>query len=602
MKKVFIEKDQYLGDVIPFIPSNTIIFKNVTGIGATTLELKYPRHSIIIEPNVPVIQGKKKKHKDILAIYKGVNSKHIADYLKNDEIKYKKIVTTPESFEKIISACYEARFDLYNDFFLLFDECDRLCKDVDFRESITDPLFHFFQFKEKAFISATAIEPSDPKFKENDFKYLSIVPTYSIEKKISLFTTNNPYNILQELFNKNNGKKNFIFLNATKPIEKLISFLKIQDKSAIFCSDRSLENISESVSYSSSSLDEEHFKEYNFFTSRFFSAVDFDVDYDCNVYLVTDVNLAEYSAIDPKTDAIQIIGRFRNKSIDLNIHIISNADQNLNCRTVEDSRTFLYCTEKIYTSIFNYRKTTKDKTILEVLNLTLDVLPFKKFLDVRGKKSYFKFDNYMYNNRVLSYYLNYDNLFKAYTDCNIVDSEIHYFKVTHQTRDYFYDSTMLTYRKLFKSYGDNVKKIGKLLLAFENPTVVEDDKIKIENILNGVELYFPEVFEAYSNKIDLEEICECKSKEQVLALIKEHIKKRERKSFTFIEDLRDEFPVNSSFTGDAFREKFKKLIDQHQLSLDPTIKEAKNFLEISQRFKGKGDERNVWFYKVIEHK
>jgi len=602
MRKININKGQYLRDIIPFIPSNTIIFKNITGIGATSLELEYERHSIIIEPNVPVIQGKKKKHKDILAVYRGVTSKHIESYLKNDKVQYKKIVTTPESFDKIIEAAYDAGVDLYSDFFLLFDECDRLCKDVDFRESITDPLFHFFQFKGKAFISATAIEPSDPKFKEHKFKYLSIVPTYPIEKKTSLFTTNNPYNLLQELFKKNDGKKHFIFLNSTKAIEKLISFLKIQDKSAVFCSDKSLENISESVAYSSSSLDEEHFQEFNFFTSRFFSAVDFDVDYDCNVYLVTDINTAEYSAIDPNTDAIQIIGRFRNKTIDLNINVISNADPNLNCRTVEDSRRFLYCTEKIYTTISNYRKTTRDKTILEVLNLTIDVLPFTKFLDVRGKKSYFKFDNYMYNNRVLSYYLNYDSLLKAYRDCKIINSEINYFKVIHETRDYFYDSTMMTYRKLFKSYGDNVKKIVRLLLALKDPKVTEDAKIQTENILNGVELYFSEVFEAYSLNIDVEEIRECKSKDQVLALIKEDKKKKERNSFAFIEDLRGEFPVNSSFTGDAFRERFKSIIDAHGLSLDSKISEAKNFLEISKRFKGKGNERNIWFYKVLAHR
>lgn len=601
MQKILINTGQYLSQVMSCIPSNTIIFKNVPNLGGTKMELDQKRHSIILEPNVPVIQGKKKKHKDILAVYRGVTPKHIVDYLKNDKIQYKKIVTTPESFEKIIAAAYDAGFDLYNDFFLLFDECDKLCKDVDFRESITDPLFYFFQFKEKAFISATAIEPSDPKFKEHGFKYLSIVPTYPIEKKIALFTTNNPYTTLQELFKKNDGKKHFVFLNSTKAIEKLISYLKIQDKSAVFCSDKSLENISESVAYSSSSLDEEHFKEYNFFTSRFFSAVDFDVDYDCNVYLVTDINTAEYSAIDPNTDAIQIIGRFRNKSIDLNIHVISNADPDLNCRTVENSRTFLYCTEKIYTSISNYRKTTRDKTVLEVLNLTLDVLPFTKFLDVRGKKSYFKFDNYMYNNRVLSYYLNYDNLLKAYRECKIIDSEIYYFNVIHETRDYFYDSTMMTYRKLFKSYGDNVKKIVRLLLALKDPKVTEDAKIQTEGILNGVELYFPEVFEAYSLNIDVQEIRECKNKDQVLALIKEDKKKRERNSFAFIEDLRDEFPVNSFFTGDIFREKLKNLIDKHGLSLSSNIKEARNFLEIKET-KGKGEERNIRFYKVLAHK
>ncbi len=537
-----------------------------------------------------------------MGVHKGISDKHILEYLNNDKIQYKKIVTTPESFDKIIIAVYNSNFTLYQDFFLLFDECDRIVKDVDFRESITDPLFHFFQFEQKAFISATAIKPSDPLFEKNNFTYLSIVPNYLIEKKIKLITTNNPYNVLQELFEKNKGKKNFIFLNSTKAIEKFIAHLKIQSKSAIFCSDKSLESIAEAVAYSGSTLDEEQFKEYNFFTSRFFSAVDFDIDYDCNVYLVTDIHTAEYSAIDPHTDAIQIIGRFRNTSIDLNISVITNSDENLNCRTVEDSILFLKCTESIYNTILNYKKGNTNKTILEVLNMTLEVLPFKQFLDKRGQKSHFKFDNFIHNNKVLSCYSNYDTILAAYSNCHIIGQAIKYFDITHETKDFFYDSTMMTFKKLFKSYHDNLKKIIRLYVALNNPKIIEDKKYQTKSILNSVELYFPEVFEALSLLNEIDELSECKSKEEVLLLIKRHKKAIERNSMPFIEDIREEFPVKSCFTGDAFRKRMKLIIDKHKLNLDPSIKEGKNFLEISERFKGKGINRNVWFYRVKSHK
>ena len=36
------------------IPTNTILCKKLTGLGATYSEIKAPRHSIIIEPNRPI--------------------------------------------------------------------------------------------------------------------------------------------------------------------------------------------------------------------------------------------------------------------------------------------------------------------------------------------------------------------------------------------------------------------------------------------------------------------------------------------------------------------------------------------------------------------
>ena len=56
------------------IPSNVILDKTLTGIGATYAELHSYRNSIIIEPNVPVIVGKAAKNSDWLAVYKRYDS------------------------------------------------------------------------------------------------------------------------------------------------------------------------------------------------------------------------------------------------------------------------------------------------------------------------------------------------------------------------------------------------------------------------------------------------------------------------------------------------------------------------------------------------
>lgn len=91
-------KGEYLKEPIPV---NAVIYKKVTGIGATTIEIAFERNSIIIEPNTPVIEGKIKKHSNLLGVYEGVTTSQVIDYLQDSRITYKKIMTTPESFTKV---------------------------------------------------------------------------------------------------------------------------------------------------------------------------------------------------------------------------------------------------------------------------------------------------------------------------------------------------------------------------------------------------------------------------------------------------------------------------------------------------------------------
>ena len=53
-------------------------------------------------------------------------------------------------------------------------------------------------------------------------------------------------------------------------------------------------------------------KKYNFFTGRFFTAFDLELDYKPDLVMITDPHRAEYTLLDIDTDCIQICGRFRN--------------------------------------------------------------------------------------------------------------------------------------------------------------------------------------------------------------------------------------------------------------------------------------------------
>ena len=86
-----IDKGSWLSEVMEEIPTNTILNKVMTGCGATTLEINAARHSIIIEPNVPVIIGKK-AHDFLFAVYEGTTREDVKAYLAGEEDGYRKII------------------------------------------------------------------------------------------------------------------------------------------------------------------------------------------------------------------------------------------------------------------------------------------------------------------------------------------------------------------------------------------------------------------------------------------------------------------------------------------------------------------------------
>jgi len=100
IKNLSINKGSWLSGVMKEIPTNTILNKVMTGCGATTLEINAARHSIIIEPNVPVIIGKKAQHDFLFAVYEGTTREDVKAYLAGEEDGYRKIITTPHGLDQ----------------------------------------------------------------------------------------------------------------------------------------------------------------------------------------------------------------------------------------------------------------------------------------------------------------------------------------------------------------------------------------------------------------------------------------------------------------------------------------------------------------------
>lgn len=109
------------------IPSNVILDKTLTGLGATYTELHSQRNSIILEPNVPVILEKTKDNSNWLAVWEKCTQKQVETYLKSPS-KNKKLICTPESFPKIRKAADKLHINIYSDYFCLMDECENIFK------------------------------------------------------------------------------------------------------------------------------------------------------------------------------------------------------------------------------------------------------------------------------------------------------------------------------------------------------------------------------------------------------------------------------------------------------------------------------------------
>lgn len=227
------------------IPTNTILDKTLTGLGATHSEIHSKRNSIIIEPNVPVILCKLENEEVIIeAVYAEIKPYPIIKFLQRDDIPYKKILTTPESFHKIRAAAQKAEINIYgDDWFCLFDECEKITQDHDYRRTISQPIYDFFQFKNKAFISATPLHIPHSEFERQNFQKIKIVPDYDYKKDLQLIVTNS---FIRQLRNKITELEDSpcvcIFINKTDAINALIDELHLKDYK-IFCSKRVLRNL-----------------------------------------------------------------------------------------------------------------------------------------------------------------------------------------------------------------------------------------------------------------------------------------------------------------------------------------------------------------------
>ncbi|WP_295767274.1 DEAD/DEAH box helicase [uncultured Mucilaginibacter sp.] len=433
-QEIFYGEDvKYFTDILEMtpIPSKSIIYKTVTGIGATYSELVSKRHSIIVLPHISIITNKIKDCQEnqiqALGVHGGISKDDIFNYLSTC-VGFAKILTTPKGLSKIIQLLKSCHLNgepvgYKSLFFLLIDECHKLVQDASYRADMVEMMDLFFEFDRKAMISATPIPPSDPRFSKAEFKHIKVCPDYSYQMPISILATDSIINTLDEYFKSYQAECYCIFFNSVEGIKSIIKQLNIQSDYIIYCSKESSDllklaeepNVSNEIG---------KFKRYNFFTSSFFNGLDIHMTVKPDILIVTDYGYRDHTLLDPFTDVLQILGRFRRtkqqkdnkeQAYRMATHI-NNAKHFTKPVSKEAALLQIEYSKFYYEHQLTLKASQYDHTFNDYINQQLKTIkPYSRLLKANGDFSHFLKDNYLDDERVKAYYKNTSTLLNAYT-------------------------------------------------------------------------------------------------------------------------------------------------------------------------------------------
>lgn len=548
---ITLHKDQYLSDVMDIIPSNCILSKQIPGCGATTLELETDRSSIIIVPNIPVIDSKCQKYSYILGVYEGVNQNQIVEYLTNNTTR--KIMTTPESFRKIKTACQKSNINIYTEFFLLIDECHQLIKDVDYRLDIVMPMNDFFLFKHKALVSATPIGFSDPRFKKNGFEEVAITADYDYRQEITVTHTYNIAKAVGEYLEKHNGTICF-FVNSVVEIYSLMIHFDLLENSTVYCAPKSKSKLKTEYGFANAHTEwsADTMKRCNFFTGRFFTAFDLELDYKPDLVMISDPYNAEYTMLDIETDCIQICGRFRN-GINSATHIY-RVNPEIIVKSREQVEWEISAHEFAYSTIQTLYNSADSSESRFAFSSVLETLPFRDYQYPDFTKNWFAIDNAINATLVKNKYHSVIN--EWYQNC-------HYFDPTFTKCEYNENDKKLKIIKKCRSVKEKWRKMIQLLSEIEEP--YSEYALDYINSIRAVDPFIVDAYDALG-KDRIEELKYNKKK------IREEMILVQRKGNKVVDLINNSFCVGKDYLNNTIVNEFTRIFQIMNIHPENKIK------------------------------
>ena len=566
---ITLKEGQFLSNVLSEIPTDCILSKRVPGCGATTLELKTKRNSIIIVPNVPVIQSKEKKEPYPKGVYEDVTVSEVVTYLK-ENIRYK-IMTTPESFGKIKVACEKCNINIYSEFFLLMDECHQLVKDVDYRNFIVLPMADFFKFKNKAMVSATPLGFSDPRLKK--FETLEVRADYDYQQEITVINAYNTTKAIGEYLESHQNGTVCFFVNSITQIYSIMRHFKLLEDSTVYCAPKSVTKLKEGYDFTNAYKEwrAETMKRYNFFTGRFFSAFDLELTYKPDLVMITDPYLSPYTMLDVDTDCIQICGRFR-KGVNSATHIY-RVNPEICVKSKEQVEQDIHDLEIGYNTLRRYYKNADSREDRMAFGQVIDIHPFRKYLYSDLTKNWFRIDCKVNEVLVEGKYKSELTVTDWYNDC-------HYFTPTFEVCNSNENDEKMEIIKSAHTIRDKRKKIVEILSQFEQP--LSENAFDFINKIRKIDPFIVEAFELLGRKgIEEQNYNQQKINEKIIM--------KQRRGNRAIRLIMNSFKVGNSYTNDYIKDELTRIFDMLEIHPERTVKGSmiKDYFQVEAWSNGK---------------
>lgn len=550
---VTLKRGQHLRDVMRKIPTNCILSKRIPGCGATTLELKSNRNSIIVVPNVPVINSKCQKYDNLLGVIEKVTVDNIVEYLNKNSLF--KIMTTPESFPKVKKACKLCGLNIYTDFFLLDDECHQLIKDVDYRADIVLPMDDFFQFEHKALVSATPIGFSDPRFK--GFTTIEVCADYDYRQKIQVIHTYSGVKTVREYLESHKDNKVCIFFNSVDGIYSLMNQLGILNDATVYCAPKSRFKLKSEHGFTNAYdvWSANTMKQYNFFTGRFYTAFDLELEQEKpDLLMITDPFLSPYTMLDVNTDCIQICGRFR-KGISSATHIY-RTDEEIIVKTREQLEREISAHEFAYQTVQTLYNSADSRESRFAFGEALETLPFRKYLSPKLTKNWFAIDNTINEMLVEGRYKYREQVRLWYNSC-------HYFIPTFEDKPYNKNDEKLRMVTAARSIKEKRRRMVQLLSELEY-----DDSEYAMDFINEIRKIDPTIVDAFEllgrERIEKLEYSDKKMKEGIIL--------KQRKGNKVVRLIKNSFTVGRTYTNDYIVKELTRIFDMVHIHPEKPIK------------------------------
>lgn len=382
---------------------------------------------------------------------------------------------------------------------------------------------------------------------------VEIQPTFEYKRPISIVQTNNVLEALKVILpqikvQQEQPRSICLFANSVDMIHQLISKLGIIDESAVFCAEKSVEKLKKKgVKRAYEHWDIKHKMPYMHFSSRFYTAVDVELEEQPDIIFITEPYFAEYTIIDPCTDAVQAIGRFRNGT-SFAIHIV-NTNENYPVRTKTGIMEYLKGCRDAYKTIKNLYECATSSESRDAYKAALDILPYNRMLK-NSKTNHFAIDNYIDEALVKSAYNNIDSVVNRYRESSLFLPEL--------TQPLFYkfgDKERLSLMDKNCSIKESRKRIVEILESLKDDRASPLAQSLISDI-RQVDAFIIDAYDTVGKEvIELNNYSFKKIKE---AMIMKNYKEKTT-GVEFVQLLKNSFKTGEKYTREYIKKELKRL-------------------------------------------